>query len=122
MRDAKRKICGACRRSYTGMGRRVVAGEEFRVACPTCAATAVRVVQSVVAPICVCGGAASRCEDCLRRALKEERESCLRSAVSTLEASLATVRQTSGSGERRKYVLGILDGMQRAIEALLRES
>jgi hypothetical protein len=114
-----KKRCGVCRRHYTGIGRRVVAGSGFRRACPTCAATAVRVAQSITILNCACGKAASQCDACVARAVQAARVELLGSLVQALKVRLAAFKKTAAAAKGRASMKAVIRGFEEAIEALL---
>ncbi len=114
------KRCGVCRATYRGAGRRVVADGRFRVACPTCAGRAVLVAQSVVLPGCACGTIASLCGGCADLAADKAHRAALDSSLRTLRAILTAFKSTPPPEGERSYVEGVIDGVDRAIDVLLR--
>jgi hypothetical protein len=114
------KRCGVCRATYRGAGRRVVADGRFRLACPRCAERAVRVVQSIVLPGCACGATASVCVGCARKAAEKVHSTALESSLQRLRAYLTAFKRTVPPEGERSYVEGVVDGLGRAIDVLLR--
>ena len=115
------KRCGACHRAYAGMGRRVVVGARFRKVCPTCAAPAVRVIQTLVVPRCNCGGAAALCLSCSARNVEAMRVRTVRACLRAIRGSLATFRRAAPS-KGSNYARGIRAGLSRAINALIQRA
>lgn len=114
-----KKRCGVCRKRYTGLGRRVVSGKSFRLACPTCAASAVRVAQSMTVLNCACGNAASKCDACVARALQAARVELLRSLVNGLRVHLRAFKRTVAARKEPGDAKGVIRGFEEAIELLL---
>jgi len=114
------KRCGVCRATYRGAGRRVVADSRFRVACPSCTGRAVLVVQAITLPGCACGATASICAGCAEQATERAHRTALESSLRKLRAILAVFKSTVPPEEERSYVEGIIDGVGRSIDVLLR--
>jgi hypothetical protein len=115
----KLKRCGVCRKHYTGVGRRVVVGTSFRRACPTCAATAVRVAQSMTILNCACGNAASQCDACLARAVQASRVELLGSLVQAMKVRLTAFKKAATAAKGQENLKAVIRGFEEAIKTLL---